>query len=88
MAACSSAVAALAMTAPAYRQSAADEADAQVPNTASVSYLFANGKYSIRVYGKNLTNKAYATQMNSQDVGDSIGMAPGRTYGVTLGAKF
>lgn len=55
---------------------------------ASIAYVFNDGRYTARVWGRNLGNAAYALQMNSQAVGDAIGMAPGRTYGVTLGAKF
>ncbi|GGC12929.1 TonB-dependent receptor [Novosphingobium endophyticum] len=55
---------------------------------ASIAYVFNDQRYSARIWGRNLGNTAYALQMNSQAVGDAIGMAPGRTFGVTLGAKF
>ncbi len=54
---------------------------------ASVAYSFNKG-YVVRLWGRNLTNKAHALQMNAQDRADAIGMAPGRTFGITLGATF
>jgi len=54
---------------------------------ASIAYILSNN-YSVRLWGRNLGNKAYALQMNSQTVGDAIGLAPGRTFGITLGGKF
>jgi iron complex outermembrane receptor protein len=54
---------------------------------ASVAYHF-DDRYVARLWARNLTNVAYALQMNSQTVGDAVGMAPGRTFGITLGATF
>ncbi len=48
----------------------------------------AAGKYSVRLWGKNLTNTAYATLKFAGFLGDAQITAPGRTFGVSLGAKF
>jgi iron complex outermembrane receptor protein len=43
---------------------------------------------TIRMWGKNLTNAVYATQMTVTAFSDNMEVAPGRTYGVTLGLHF
>lgn len=45
-------------------------------------------RYSVKLFGKNLGNVAYAVQMNAQPQSDGIAIGAGRSYGVTLGAKF
>jgi iron complex outermembrane recepter protein len=47
-----------------------------------------NGRYEARLWGKNLTNKVYASQLNAIDVGDARIAAPGRTFGITGGIHF
>lgn len=55
----------------------------------SVTMLIGSAeKYSIRAWGSNLTNKAYATQFFTAGGSDNASYAPGRSFGVTLGAKF
>jgi len=44
--------------------------------------------YSLKLWGKNLSNEAYAVQMNAQPQSDGVAVGPGRSYGVTLGVKF
>lgn len=51
-----------------------------------MAYHF-DDRYVVRLWGRNLTNVAYALQMNTQTVGGAIGMAPGRTFGITLGTR-
>lgn len=45
-------------------------------------------KYQFRVWGKNLTNRHYATFGNEQSFGDLLSVAPGRQYGVSAGVRF
>jgi iron complex outermembrane recepter protein len=45
-------------------------------------------RYSLTVWGKNLTNEAYATQLQTQGRTDTVTIAAGRTFGGTLGVKF
>ncbi|MDB5576031.1 MAG: TonB-dependent receptor [Bradyrhizobium sp.] len=44
--------------------------------------------YSVKLWGRNLGDKVYAVQMNAQPQADGVSVGPGRTYGVTLGARF
>jgi iron complex outermembrane receptor protein len=56
---------------------------------ASAKLSFADDKYSIKVWGKNLGNVAYASQLFVQiPVADVVTFAPGRTFGATVGVKF
>jgi iron complex outermembrane receptor protein len=56
---------------------------------ASATLSFAQDRYSVRVWGRNLGNVAYASQLFPQvPVADVVAYAEGRTFGVTLGAKF
>ena len=56
---------------------------------ASLKLSFAEDRYSIRAWGRNLGNVAYASQLFPQvPVADVVAYAEGRTFGVTLGAKF
>lgn len=45
-------------------------------------------QYQVKLWGRNLTNVAYATQMNAQANSDGVAMAAGRAFGATIGAKF
>jgi iron complex outermembrane receptor protein len=56
---------------------------------ASLAWAFgAHGRYSVKLWGRNLGNVAYASQIfNQVPISDDIAMAEGRTYGITLGAK-
>jgi iron complex outermembrane receptor protein len=58
-------------------------------NTSATWYIGADENYNIRLWGKNLGNTAHVTQLASQ-IGfvDFVSMAAGRTYGVSIGAKF
>ena len=51
-------------------------------------FVDAANKYSLQLWGKNLTNAEYATTLGSSAQSDYIALAPGRTYGMTLVAKF
>lgn len=53
----------------------------------SITYTL-NDRYSIEIWGKNLTNKFYALQIYTQKSGDVVVPAAGRTFGVTLRADF
>ena len=56
---------------------------------ASATLSFAQNRYSVKLWGRNLGNVAYASQLFPQvPVTDVVAYAEGRTYGVTLGTKF
>lgn len=56
---------------------------------ASATLSFAQDRYSVRGWVRNLGNVAYANQLFPQvPVADVVAYAEGRTFGVTLGAKF
>ena len=56
---------------------------------ASAMLTFDHDRYSVRIWGKNLGNVAYASQLFMQvPVADVVAYAPGRTFGATLGARF
>jgi iron complex outermembrane recepter protein len=56
---------------------------------ASLIWTFdTHGRYSVKLWGRNLGNVAYATEIiNQLPIVDQIAVAEGRTYGITLGAK-
>lgn len=48
-----------------------------------------SGRFSVSLWGKNLTNEVYYAEFGTQvNVGDFSWIAPGRTYGATVGVKF
>ena len=56
---------------------------------ASATLSFAEDRYSLRAWGRNLGNVAYASQLFPQvPVADVVSYAEGRTFGGTLGVKF
>jgi len=56
---------------------------------ASATLTFDHDRYSVRIWGKNLGNVAYASQLFMQvPVADVVAYAPGRTFGGTVGVKF
>jgi iron complex outermembrane recepter protein len=56
---------------------------------ASATLSFGEDRYSVKAWGRNLGNVAYASQLFPQvPVADVVAYAEGRTFGVTLGAKF
>ena len=56
---------------------------------ASAKLSFADDRYSLMAWGKNLGNVAYASQLfNQVPVADVVAFAEGRTFGITFGAKF
>ena len=55
---------------------------------ASVTWLSLNGRYHVRLWGKNLTDAVYAAQLTAVDSGDTRVAAPGRIFGVTAGVHF
>ena len=56
---------------------------------ASATFSFGEDRYSVKAWGRNLGNVAYASQLFPQvPVADVVAYAEGRTFGVTLGAKF
>lgn len=56
---------------------------------ASVTWFVGDAKdYSVKLWGRNLGNEAYAVQMNAQPQSDGVAIGPGRSYGVTLGVQF
>ena len=55
----------------------------------SISYYFNPEKtLTVTAWGRNLTNEAVAVQMQARTTGNVVQIGQGRTYGVTLGAKF
>ena len=57
----------------------------------NASALFSFGedrRFDIRLWGRNLTNEAYAVQINSSAFVDGVNVAAGRTFGVTGGVHF
>ena len=57
-------------------------------NAAATWKVGDDGRYSVKLWGKNLGDVAYAVQMNAQPQSDGIAVGPGRSYGVTLGVAF
>ena len=56
---------------------------------ASVTWLVDDDEnYSVKLWGRNLGDEVYAVQMNAQPQTDGVSVGPGRTFGVTLGARF
>ncbi len=55
---------------------------------AQIRYDFAGDKFSVAVFGRNLTNTRYLTSLAPNSFGDAGQLAPPRTYGVTLSAKY
>jgi iron complex outermembrane recepter protein len=55
---------------------------------ASLSWEAPGGAFSVKVWGKNLTNTYYFQQYDMTNYGNNLVAAPPRTYGVTLGAKY
>jgi iron complex outermembrane receptor protein len=47
-----------------------------------------NSHMSVRLWGANLTNTAYAEQYTETSPGPNYQVAPGRTYGITLTANY
>lgn len=58
--------------------------------SASATYFFdAAEKYSLKLWGRNLFNQAYANSITTQiPFADFVSIAPGRTLGATLGLRF
>ena len=54
---------------------------------AAVEYKTSGG-VSVAAWAKNIGNVAYASQLYTTGAGDKVRIAPGRTYGVTLGFDF
>ncbi|HKX79030.1 MAG TPA: TonB-dependent receptor [Novosphingobium sp.] len=54
---------------------------------ASVEYEMDSG-FTVSAWAKNIGNVAYAAQLYTSAPADKIRMAPGRTFGVTVGAEF
>ncbi len=55
---------------------------------ASIQWTSANNALSLRLWGKNLTDKVYATGVIEANLGVLRQIGAPRTYGVTLGTKF
>lgn len=53
-----------------------------------LSWVSSEESYSVKLWTRNLLNEKYLYQVFEQGPGDFALPAPGRTYGVTLGAKF
>ncbi len=55
---------------------------------AQARYDFPDERFSLAVFGRNLTNTRYLTSLAPNSFGDAGQLAPPRTYGVTVSAKF
>lgn len=55
---------------------------------ASLTWTAPNGMFTVKGWGKNLTNTAYADQYDMTNFSDNIVVAPPRTHGVSLGFKY
>jgi iron complex outermembrane receptor protein len=55
---------------------------------AQTSWNSADQLYTVRFWGKNLTNAAYTSALGSQPNGDFAVFNPPRTYGITVSRKF
>ncbi|HKR87602.1 MAG TPA: TonB-dependent receptor [Phenylobacterium sp.] len=62
--------------------------DSYVLLNASLGWVAPNGAYSIRLWGKNLTNQAVLLNQDATVHATAESFQPPRTYGVTLGMKF
>lgn len=51
-------------------------------------YLDQAKTFTVAAFGRNLTNQAYASQMQARASGDLQSVAAGRTFGVTVGHRF
>jgi iron complex outermembrane receptor protein len=54
----------------------------------SITWIMNDGKYDIRLWGKNLTGKQYYSYVSEQAFITEYSPAPPRTYGVTVQAHF
>ena len=58
-------------------------------NASATWSIGASGHYTLQVWGRNLSNTAYADQLVIQiPVADFVNMAQGRAFGATFGVKF
>ena len=58
-------------------------------NASATWFIDSANKYSLRVWGRNLGNVAYAEQITIQaPVADFVSMSQGRTFGATFGVRF
>lgn len=55
---------------------------------ASATYRFADDRYSVSVWGRNLTNETYLESVTSGNRNSRVGYNAPRTYGVTFRAEF
>ena len=63
----------------------------QAYNLINVDVLFVPKAYphiSLDLYGKNLTNAVYASELQETQFGDFRLAAPGQTYGFTVGLHY
>lgn len=56
--------------------------------SASAAWTSSLDSYTVRIWGKNLTDKAYTTAMYAQENADYAKYAPPRTYGITITRRF
>jgi iron complex outermembrane recepter protein len=54
----------------------------------SILWTSAQGGYTVRLWGKNLTDKIYALDVNQSPGAVAASYAAPRTYGITVGKKF
>lgn len=62
--------------------------DAYTLMNASVRWLWSEEKYSVTVWGKNLTDEKYRSMLSESSYGDLTRQGDPRTYGLTLGVSF
>lgn len=57
-------------------------------NASATWWLDDASRYSVQLWAKNLADTVYAVTLVSSAQASAIALAPGRTFGITLGAKF
>jgi iron complex outermembrane receptor protein len=55
---------------------------------ASVLWASAHDGFTVRLWGKNLTDRIYALSLNQAPGTTAVSYAAPRTYGITVGKKF
>jgi iron complex outermembrane receptor protein len=54
----------------------------------SADWIFKDGKWDVRLWGKNVTGTKYYAQVATSSYGDLYSPAPPATFGVTFGVKY
>jgi iron complex outermembrane receptor protein len=55
---------------------------------ASIGWVSSDDNYGIKLWGKNLEDEVYASQLAATELGGAMSVAPPRTYGITVDIGF